>query len=618
MLGRVVRPALAATAVATLAALAVPAMSAPARPTSIDAQVSAVMAKMTLAQKIGQMFVVDVYGSDANTVTASEATANNALFGAGVDNATQMIDKYQPGGVIYFAWTDSENAPQQTASLSNGLQTSAMASDGIPLQISTDQEGGVVTRIGAPASVSPGNMAIGATFNPVNAYRSANVIGRELKAQGINMDDAPVVDVNTNPHNSADGPRSFGDRTSAVEAFAAAAVTGYRQAGVAAQAKHFPGLGDTTTNTDSGVSVTNETKQQIMSIDVPAFRAAIAAGTQSIMAAHIVAPSIDPSGLPASLSNPIVTGILRNTLHYNGVVITDSLSAGALAPYTHQQIITDAINAGDDELLICPQPVNGSLHGAVNLPESEQIVMNAVNSGQISQARIDQSVSRILHLKFALGLFKNPYTTSGAVTSTVGTPAHLATMADIAKHSITLVRNDSVATDPQSGAHPLRHTLPLAANSGKHVLVTGWGVGTTQNLRNDLAAKGLSTQLLWTGSPDAATIAAAVAAAKNNDVTVVTSYNAWGDSTQQNLINALLATGKPVIVAAVGGPYDLAYYPTAPTFVASYDYQPPSITALANAITGTAPTGHLPVTIPNAAGTATLVPYGTGLYGYGR
>ena len=480
-----------------------------------------------------------------------------------------------------------------------------MASDGIPLQISTDQEGGVVTRIGAPASVSPGNMAIGASFNPLDAYRSANVIGQELKAQGINMDDAPVVDVNTNPQNSADGPRSFGDRTGAVEGFAAAAVTGYQQAGVAAQAKHFPGLGDTTTNTDSGVSVTNETKQQIMSVDVPAFRAAIAAGTQSIMAAHIVAPSIDPSGLPASLSNPIVTGVLRNTLHYNGVVITDSLSAGALAPYTHQQIITDAINAGDDELLICPEPCGGSLNGAVNLPESEQIVLNAVNSGQISVARIDQSVARILHLKFALGLFKNPYTTPGAVTSTVGTPAHLATMANIAKDSITLVRNNN-------------HTLPLAANSGTHVLVTGWGVGTTQNLSNDLTAKGLTTQLLWTGSPNAATIAAAVTAAKNNDATVVTSYNAWGDANQQNLINALLATGKPVIVAAVGGPYDLAYYPTAPTFVATYDYQPPSLVALADAITGTAPTGHLPVTIPNAAGTATLVPYGTGLLGYGR
>ncbi len=614
MLRRVVRPVLlAATAATTIAALCTPALAVPATASTpapdasakIDRQVQAIMARMTLPEKIGQLFVVDAYGQTATTTDPGDVAANNALFGTGIDNATQMIDTFHPGGVIYFTWSDSENAPQQTATLSNGLQQAAMAADGIPLQISTDQEGGVVTRIGAPGSVSPGNMAIGATFDPAQAYQAANVTGKELRAQGINMDDAPVVDVNTNPRNSADGPRSFGDNPGMVQAFASAAVTGYQNAGIAAQAKHFPGLGDTTTNTDSGVAVTSETRQQIMSVDVPAFRAAIAAGAKSIMAAHIVAPALDPSGLPASLSNPIVTGVLRDTLHYNGVVITDSLSAGALAAYTHQQIITDAINAGDDELLICPEPSGGSLDGAVNLPESEQIVANAVADGQISVARIDQSVSRILHLKASLGLFTNPYTTSAAVTATVGTPAHLAVMADAAKNSITLLRNSD-------------GVLPLPANSGKHVLVTGWGVGTTQNLANDLTAKGLSTQLLWTGSPGAPAIAQAVAAARNNDVTVVTSDNAWGDTNQQNLISALLATGKPVIVAAVGGPYDIAYYPTAPTFLAAYDYQQPSLTALTNAITGTAPTGHLPVTIPNAAGTATLFDYGSGLSRYGH
>jgi beta-N-acetylhexosaminidase len=617
MLRRVVRPALltaaAATTIAALcsSALCTPALAAstataPAQDanTRIDNQVRAIMANMTLAEKIDQMFVVNVYGQTATTTDAADVAANNALFGAGIDNATQMINTFHPGGVIYFAWTDSVAAPQQTATLSNGLQQAAMASNGIPLQISVDQEGGVVTRIGAPGSVSPGNMAIGASFNPFDAYRAANVTGAELRAQGINMDDAPVVDVNTNPQNSADGPRSFGDNTGMVKAFAAAAVAGYQNAGIAAQAKHFPGLGDTTTNTDSGVAVTNETKQQIMSVDVPAFRSAMAAGAKSIMAAHIVASALDPSGLPASLSNPIVTGLLRDTLHYNGVVITDSLSAGALAAYTHQQIITDAINAGDDELLICPEPSGGSLGGAVNLPESEQIALNAVDSGQISVARIDQSVSRILHMKASLGLFGNPYTTPGAVTSTVGTPAHLAVMAGAAKDSITLLRNNN-------------GTLPLAANSGKHVLVTGWGVGTTQNLANDLTAKGLTTQLLWTGSPGSAAIAQAVAAAQQNDATVVTSYNAWGDTNQQNLVDALLATGKPVIVAAVGGPYDIAYYPTAPTFLASYDYQPPSLVALADAITGTAPTGHLPVTIQAVPG-GTLFGYGSGLSHYGH
>lgn len=609
ILRRVVKPALVAAAtVATAAALCAPAIAAqsasagperPDRNAMIDAQVRSVMSHLTLAEKIGQMFVVNVYGSTADTTNATDVAANQQLFG--VDNADEMIAKYHPGGVIYFAWTDNLQSPQQIGALSNQLQQASVGDDGVPLQISADQEGGVVTRIGSPASVSPGNMAIGATFDPADAYRAAAVTGSELRAMGINVDDAPVSDVNTNPHNSADGPRSFGDRTAQVQRFVAAAIAGYQQAGVGGQAKHFPGLGDTTVNTDNGVAVTSETRQQILSTDVPPFRAAIAAGVKSIMAAHIVAPSLDPSGLPASMSQPIVTGLLRNTLHYNGIVVTDALNAGALASYTHQQIITDAINAGDDELLFA---ATANTPGQLTLPEAFSIAAQDVASGVVSESRIDQSVYRILRAKAELGLLRDPYTTAAKITATVGTPAHLATMAGIAQHSITLLRNQN-------------DVLPLQANSGKHVLVTGWGVATTQNLTNALAAQGITTQHLWTGSPDQQTIDQAVAAARANDVTVVTTYNAWNDPNQQALVSALLGTGKPIVVASVGGPYDLAYFPTAPTYLAAYDYQPVSVSALAATLLGTDPTGHLPVTVPTADGTGTLVPYGTGL-GYGH
>jgi beta-N-acetylhexosaminidase len=174
-------------------------------------------------------------------------------------------------------------------------------------------------------------------------------------------------------------------------------------------------------------------------------------------------------------------------------------------------------------------------------------------------------------------------------------------MTGIAQRSITLVRNND-------------HVLPLARNSGRHVLVTGWGVSSTTEVAGDLTNAGLTVQRLWTGSPNSSAIAAAVAAAKNNDVTVVLTDNAWSDTTQQNLVAALLAAGKPVVVAAVGGPYDLSYFPAAPTYLAAYGYQPTSLDALAATITGANPTGRLPVTIPNAADTATLVPYGTGLH----
>jgi beta-N-acetylhexosaminidase len=546
----------------------------------VPGRASAASAQLTLEQKVGQMFVSYVYGSTATTASASDVAANQAMYGADVHNGAEAVAKYHLGGVIYFTWSNNLANPPQIAGLSNGLQQAALADSGVPLQISTDQEGGIVNRIGAPLAVSPGNMAIGATFNPFNAYSAAKVSGTELKALGINVVDAPVVDVNTEPRNAADGVRAFGDNTAQVALFGAAAVAGYRAAGIGAQAKHFPGLGDTTVNTDNGIAVTNETREQLMSTDVPPFRAAIAAGTQSIMAAHIVAPALDPSGRPASLSKPIVTGILRDTLHYNGVVITDALSAAALADIPADEIILDAIDAGVDELLM-----------PANLPAAVQTVLDAVHSGRISEARIDQSVQRIRTMKTRLGLFDHPYVDANPA---VGTPEHLQTMADIAKRSITVLRNSS---------------LPLTA--GKNVLVTGWGVSTTQNLTTQLTSRGITATRFYTGSPSAAVIAQAVAAAQAADVTVVTTYNAWGDTTQQNLVAALLATGKPIVVAAVGGPYDIAYFPSAGTYLAAYDYQPVSVVALADALTGAAKaTGHLPVTIRTPDRSRVLFPFG--------
>lgn len=590
---RAVLSLLAGTALSLPAlAVPVPAVAAPqaaaANHSSIDRQVRAAMAGMTLPEKIGQMFVTYVYGDSATTTTPADVAQNQALYGADVHNGAELLAKYHLGGVIYFTWSDNLADPQQIASLSNGLQQAAMADQGIPLQISTDQEGGIVNRIGAPMSVSPGNMALGATFNPVQAYRTAAVTGAELRAMGINVDDAPVVDVNTDPRNAADGPRSFGDQSAAVSAFGAAAVAGYQHAGVTAQAKHFPGLGDTTVNTDNGVAVTNETRQQIMRTDIPPFRAAIAAGVKSVMAAHIVAPALDPTGTPASLSKPIVTGVLRGTLKYDGVVITDALSAGALADIPQDQVMVDAINAGDDELLM-----------PSSLPNAVAAVTAAVDAGTISQARIDQSVYRILREKAELGLFDDPYTTADRVSSTVGTAAHSQTMAQAAQRSITLLRDKA-------------GVLPLAADSGRHVLVTGWGSGTTQTLTNQLTAAGVDATRFYTGSPSQATIAKAVAAAQAADVTVVTTGNAWSDTNQQNLVNALLAIDKPVVVVSVEGPYDIAYFPSAPTYLATYDYQPVSTGALVNTLLGTAPTGRLPVTIRTPAGDRVLFARGSG------
>src|SRR5882757_8901656 len=201
----------------------------------VDAQVRAVMAQMSLTDKVEQMFVSYVYGTSATVTDPADVANNQALYGSGVTNGADLVARYHLGGIIYFSWANGLTDPQAIGALSNGLQHQAMSgANPIPVQISTDQEGGIVNRIGAPVAVSPGNLAIGATFDPADAYRAASVSGAELRAMGINMDDSPVVDVNTNPRNAADGPRSFGDRPAMVSALGAAAVVGYQQAGVGA------------------------------------------------------------------------------------------------------------------------------------------------------------------------------------------------------------------------------------------------------------------------------------------------------------------------------------------------------------------------------------------------
>ncbi len=458
--------------------------------------------------------------------------------------------------------------------------------------ISTDEEGGLVTRVPAPFVTSPGNMALGATGDPADARTAARTVGAQLAAIGINLDDAPVVDVNTNPANTADGARSFGDDPAAVAAYAAAAVHGFHDAGVGDSVKHFPGLGSTSVNTDNGIAVTDETRSEFMRTDVPPFRSAIAAGADTVMAAHIVAPSLDPSGTPASLSEPIVTGVLRHQLRYNGVVITDALNAAALDEYPPVDRVLKAVEAGVDQVLM-----------PTDVPGSVQALIDAVHSGRISERRIDQSVTRILTMKMRRGMFDHPLVDVGAAAGAVGTPAQAATMAGIAGRSVTLVKNSA-------------GVLPLSAGSGspaKKVLVTGWGSGSTATLSTAIAAHGVTAQQFYAGtSPSAAVIALIVAAAEQSDATVVITSNAWGNTAQQALVNALVATGKPVIPVAVGAPYDIAYYDGASSYLAASSYSTPSLQAVADTIFGAQPTGHLPVAVTAPDGSV-LYPRGTGL-----
>ncbi|MET9274131.1 glycoside hydrolase family 3 N-terminal domain-containing protein [Kribbella sp. NPDC003557] len=560
-----------------------------------DRWVRDTLRRMTLEQKVGQLFVLYAYGPTAATADAR----NTTLYG--VATPAEVVAKFNLGGVIYFTWTDSVRTPEQIAGLSNGLQAASLATTGIPLQISTDQEYGSVVRVGPPATQFPGGMALGATRS-ANFARSAGAIaGRELKALGITTDFAPDADVNVNPLNPVIGVRSASSDPALAAEIVAAQVKGYQRDGrIVSTAKHFPGHGDTETDSHVGIPEIHHTREQWTAIDLPPFQAAIRAGIESIMTAHIVVKALDPSGDPATLSRPILTGILREQLRFDGVVITDSLGMkGVRDKYGDAEIPLRAIEAGVDQLLM---PVDPGL--------AYNSVLDAVRGGRISEARIDESVTRILKLKYTGGLVDRPYVDVARIAKVVGTPANYAEAQRIADRSTTLLRNDA-------------GLLPLSP-APRTIVVTGY---SPTALATALQGRGATTVVKDTGTaPSDAKITDALAASAAADLTVVLTNKAWDTEVtdklakQQKLVNGLLATGRPVIVVPVRDPYDVAYFDDPTTTLVTYGSTAVSMEALAKVLYGElAPTGKLPVEIPakpdpNSSDPAPVLhPFGHGL-----
>ena len=548
--------------------------------------------RMTLEEKIGQLFITYAYGDRADTTDPLDVAANQAVHG--VDNAAQLVERYKIGGVIYFAWSGNVDGPEQIAALSDGIQDAALAQRlPIPALIGVDQETGIVARIGPPATQFPGAMALGAGRRPEDAWLAAHITGEELRAIGITQDFAPVADVNVNPLNPVIGVRSFGSDPALVSAMVSQQIVGLEEAGVAATVKHFPGHGDTAVDSHYGLPIIGHSLAEIEQIDLPPFEAAIAAGADVIMTAHILVPALDPSGDPATLSQPILTGLLRQELGYDGVIVTDSLQmAGVRQKYGDDRVPVLAIKAGADMLLM---PTDTDL--------AYTAVLEAVRSGEIAEQRINESVYRVLRLKFQRGLFDDPFSSAGQLDQIVGTPENLAAAQEITDHTVTLLKDDA-------------GVLPLSAGDARNVLVTGWGVSTLSALGAAIGERGQSVAVFETGqSPTQAKISAAVAAAQARDLVVVSTMRAWQQPTQVQLVEALRATGKPVIVAAVRDPYDIAYLTGVHTYLATYSPLPVAMESLTRVLFGEVePQGLLPVTIPTAANPqAELYPFGYGL-----
>ncbi|MGV9840616.1 glycoside hydrolase family 3 protein [Streptomyces fungicidicus] len=595
------RTVLAATAGVTTALAAggtVHAATGPSAPD--DRKLRALISRMTLEEKVGQLFVMRVYGHSATDPDQADVDAN--LKEIGVRTAAEMLARYRVGGIIYFAWAHNTRDPHQIADLSNGIQKASLGLPrGLPVLVSTDQEHGIVARVGEPATLFPGAMAVGAGGSRADARTLGRIAGLELRALGIRQNYSPVADVNVNPANPVIGVRSFGSDPQSVADLVAAEVKGYESSHIASTAKHFPGHGDTVDDSHAKLPYIHHTRDQWEQLDAPPFEAAIAAGIDSIMTAHIVVPALDPSEDPATLSRPILTGILREELGYDGVVVTDSLGMeGVRTKYGDDRVPVLALKAGVDQLLNPP-----SLDVAWNA------VLNAVRDGELTEDRLDESILRVLRMKAKLGLFKDPYVTHAGVDRTVGTRSHLATADRITERTTTLLVNEG-------GLLPLsrRRTPKLLVVGADPASPSGTTGPPTGVLAGALTELGFTATALSTGTaPSAATVAKAVAAAGEADAVVVATYNVSASSSQKTLVEQLLATGKPVVAVAVRNPYDVAHLPGVAAYLATYSWTDVELRAAARVIAGKVdPRGTLPVPVQRADDPSTaLYPVGHGL-----
>ncbi|MFI0979531.1 glycoside hydrolase family 3 protein [Streptomyces sp. NPDC021093] len=601
------RTLLAASAAAVAAAVtgAAPAVAAD-RPAPSDDRLRRIISAMSLEEKVGQLFVMRVYGHTATDPDQADIDAN--MREIGVRDAAGLIAKYHVGGIIYFAWAHNTRDPHQIADLSNGIQREGLGrSPRIPLLISTDQEHGIVARVGKPATLLPGAMALGAGAfrrGTRDAREAARIAGAELLAMGIRQNYAPDADVNVDPANPVIGVRSFGSVPKSVAALVAAQVKGYQGSGIATAAKHFPGHGDTKDDSHNQLPYIDHTREEWSTLDAPPFRAAIAAGIDSIMTAHIVVPALDPAEDPATLSRPILTGILREELGYRGVVVTDSLGMqGVRTKYGDDRVPVLALKAGCDQLLNPP-----------NLDVAWRAVLAAVRGGELTEARLDESILRILRLKARRGLFDHPYVTHRGVDRTVGIRPHLSAADRIADATTTLLVNEG-------------GLLPLSKRRHRRVLVVGVDPaspsGTTGPPTTVLAAAltglGFTATALSTGSaPSRAKIDEAVAAARTGaDAVVVATRNVTAASAQRTLVTELAATGVPVVTVAIQNPYDVAQLTGsgARAQLAAYSWTDVEMQAAARVLAGRVrPGGRLPVPVQRADDPAkVLYPVGYGV-----
>ena len=496
------------------------------------------------------------------------------------DEIRDMLGRDHFGGVLLFGenFVDAE----QTLRLTADMQNANKSGGGLPLMFFVDQEGGNVSRIGY-STIGVSNMALAATGDPENARKMASVHGEEIGLLGIRADFAPVVDVNNNPANPVIGNRSFSDDPETVSKFGCAYLNGLHDVGIAAALKHFPGHGNTDTDSHTGFPLINNSYEELKACELIPFKAAIDAGADMVMTAHIQYPQIETETytsvstgeqvfLPATMSRKILTDILRGDMGFQGVIVSDALDMEAITDFfSVEDIVKYTINAGVD-LLILPGVKDTKLFALTQTYLDTAVSL--VKAGEIDEARINDAVLRILRLKQKYGIldqkdFDVTEEKISAAKNGVGSAAHRETERQIAEKALTLVKNENNA-------------FPIEMKTGETTLIlfadscasrAGAGELARELLEEKQALPEGAEILVMKNTRDNEADCIEAACRADHVILVHRVYAAacldpetgdgFSSGTFDRLIDAVHEKGKTVIVVSCQLPYDAARFPAA-------------------------------------------------------
>lgn len=546
---------------------------------------------MTLEEKVGQMMLVSfrVWKEMPETGSEDNATVENAEVEIPEVNVTELNDEirqclhdYHFGGTALFA--ENCRDAEQVLRLVADLQAENQAGGGLPLLVAVDQEGGTVSRLGFGTS-GTGNMALAATGDPENARAMAAIYGAELSALGINADFAPVMDINANPNNPVIGVRSFSDDPQTVSAFGDAFIDGLHSAGTIVTLKHFPGHGNTDVDSHTGLPCIDRSYDELKAVELLPFQAAIDAGADAVMTAHIVYPQIETGthisastgeeiSLPATMSKVILTDILRGDMGFEGVVVSDALDMAAIsANFTDEDTLRLTINAGVDMLIL---PIIKDTNQFERNKRMVDLAVDMVKRGEIDEARVDESVRRILTLKHKYGMLEQTDFTitdeqAAAAVSLAGSAENRRFAWELAGKANTLVRNENGA-------------FPIDMGSDETAVILFADSGASRACAGDLAKQLLGEQgeRITVMVNDTENGEGCVEAAAQADHAVLVSrvYNAacldpdtdegFSTAVFDRIIEARHAAGKTVIVVSCQLPYDAARFPEADAVLLTY------------------------------------------------